>query len=211
MLKLPKPPDNFGIQSVKNYHKKCNLSERLLFSKVESDKVFKMLKVFDESKAPGFDYLSGIFLKDGASLLLTPITQLYNLSISSGRFLDVCKIVKLKPLFKKCSKTDPKNHRPISLLPLMSKVPERIVHGQTMEFLDKHNILYKFQSGFRKNYSTDFCLPYVTDKISKGFNFGLLTRVILIDFQKAFDTIDHNILLLKMPSLGFSNEVIDRY
>ena len=91
----------------------------------------------------------------------------------------------------------------------MSKVLERIVHEQTMEFLDKHNILYKFQSGFRKNHSTDFCLSYLTDKISKGFDSGLLTGMILIDLQKAFGTIDHNILLLKMPSLGFLREVID--
>ena len=59
-----------------NYHKKCNFKERLLFAKIESDKVLKILKNFDESKAPGIDDLSGIFLKDGASLLATPITQL---------------------------------------------------------------------------------------------------------------------------------------
>ena len=80
-----------------------------------------------------------------------------------------------------------------------------------MEFLDKHNILCKFQSGFRKNHSTDFCLSYLTDKISKGFDSGLLTGVILIDLQKAFYTADHNILLLKMSSLGFAREVIDWY
>ena len=64
----------------------------------------------------------------------------------------------------------------------MSKVLERIVHEQTMEFFDKHNTLYKFQSGFRKNHSTDFSLSYLTDKISKGFDSGLVTRMILIDF-----------------------------
>ena len=64
VLKLPKPPNNFGRQSGKNYYKKCNLNKRLLFSKMESDKVFKVLKNFDESKAPGIDDLSGIFLKD---------------------------------------------------------------------------------------------------------------------------------------------------
>ena len=89
----------------------------------------------------------------------------------------------------------------------MSKVLERIVHEQTMEFLDKHNILYKFQSGFRKNHFTDFCLSYLTDKISKYS--GLLTGIILIDLQKAFDTVDHNILLLKMLLLEFSREAID--
>ena len=93
----------------------------------------------------------------------------------------------------------------------MSNVPERIVRQQTMEFIDKYNILYKFQSGFRKYHSTDFCLSYLTDKISKGFDSGLLTGVILIDLQKAFDTIDHNILLQKMSSLEISREVIDWY
>ena len=83
---------------------------------------------------------------------------------------------------------DPKNSHPISLPPLMSKVLERIVHEKTMEFLDKDNILYKFQSGFQKNHSTNFFLSYLTDKISKGFNAGLLNGVILIDLLKAFDT-----------------------
>ena len=142
VLKLQKPPNNFEIESVnykKCYYKKCNLKEKLLFAKIESDKVFKILKHFDEIKATGINDLSGIFLKDGASLLTKPVTQL---SISFGRFPDTCKVAKLKPLFKKGSKTDLKNYRPISLLPLMSKVPERIVHEQTMEFLDKHNILH---------------------------------------------------------------------
>ena len=78
---------------------KGNLNQRLLFSKTESDKVFKILKDFDESKAPGIDDLSGIFLNDSASLLAMPITQPYNLSISFSRFPDACKIAKLKPLF----------------------------------------------------------------------------------------------------------------
>ena len=80
-----------------------------------------------------------------------------------------------------------------------------------MEFLDKLNILYKSQSGFQKNHYTDFCVSYLTDEISKDFDSSLLTGVILIDLQKTFDTIDHNVLLLKMPSLGFSSEVIDWY
>ena len=101
MLKMPKPPNNFEIQSVNNYYNKCNLKERLLFSKIESDKIFKILKHFDESKATGRHDLSGIFLKDGASLLATPITQLCKFSISSGRFPDACKIAKLKCFLKK--------------------------------------------------------------------------------------------------------------
>ena len=69
-----------------------------------------------------------------------------------------CQIAKLKPLFKKGSTTHPKNYRPISLLPLISKIIEKVIHDQTQEFLDTNKILFKFQSGFRKGYSTDSCL-----------------------------------------------------
>ena len=84
-----------------NYYKKCNLKERLLFAKLIQIRYSKYQIFFDENKAPGIDDLSGVFLRDGASLLVTPIKQLYNLSISSDRFPDAYKIVKLKPLFKR--------------------------------------------------------------------------------------------------------------
>ena len=76
-----------------------------------------------------------------------------------------------------------------------------------MEFVTKKNILYKFQSGFRKFHSTDSCLSYLQDKVAKGFDSGLLTGMILIDLQKAFDTIDHKILIEKMKCMGFSNDI----
>ena len=208
VLKLPKPPNNFGMESVNNYHEIYNLKEKLIFTNIQSDKVFKILKNFDETKASSIDDLSGIFLKDFAKLLTTPITQLCNLLISFGTFPDACKIEKLKPLFTKGTRTDPKNYRPILLLLFIPKVLERVIEEQTTEFLDKHKILYKFQSGFRKNHSTNFCLSYLTDKISSGFNSGLLTGMILIDLQKVCGTIAHYILLQKFPSFGFSNEVI---
>ena len=73
-------------------------------------------------------------------------------------------------------------------------------------FLDDNNILYNFQSGFRKKFSTDTCLSLLNDKISKGFDVGLYTGMILIDLQKAFDTIDHEILLKKRFMLVFVNK-----
>ena len=75
-LKLPKPPNNFGIESVNNYYEKYNLKEKLILANIQLDKVFKILKTFDETKASGIDDLSGIFLKDGAKLLTMPTTQL---------------------------------------------------------------------------------------------------------------------------------------
>ena len=146
--------------------------------------ILKLLEDVKISKSAGIDNLAGKFLKEGASVLASPITDLCNLSISLSSFPDDCKIAKLKPLYKKEAKTKPKNYRPISLLPLISKVIEKVIHNQTQNFLDKNRILYSYQSGFRKHYSTDTCLSYLTNKVQTGFEEGLQTGMVLIDLQK---------------------------
>ena len=160
-------------------------------------------------KAAVLDDLSIRFLKDGSRVLSKPISELCNLSIKLGSFPDSCKIAKLKPLLKKGSKTNPSNYRPISLLPLISKIIENMIHEQTSSFLSNNEILYNYQSGFRKNHLTDSCLTFLHDKTLKGFDKGLMTGMILIDLQKAFDTIDHDILLKKLGAIGFSAHTID--
>ena len=87
-----------------------------------------------------------------------PTYDIINLSIKLSTFPDKCKTAKWIPLFKKGLKTDPKNYRQISLLPLLSKLIEKVIYTETQEYIDKHFLLYKFQSGFRKNFSTDYCL-----------------------------------------------------
>ena len=121
-MKLPKLVNNFRKESVNNYYEKYSLKEKLISANIESDKVFKILKNFDETKCSGIDDRSGIFLKDGAKLLTMPIAELCNLPISSVTFPDACKIAKLKSHFKKGTRTNPKTHRPISVLPLISKI-----------------------------------------------------------------------------------------
>ena len=110
----------------------------------------------------------------------------------------------LKKALRNIIKTTALFHSP----PLLSKITERIVHEQTEEFLSKIKLLYRFQSGFRKNYSTNTCLGHLTDKITTRFEKGLFTGMILIDLQKAFDNIDHQILLKKMKYLDFSKSTI---
>ena len=95
----------------------------------------KILKEFKTSKATGIDNLAVRFLKDGSNILCTPIAKICNISIKLASFPDKCKIAKIKPLYKKSLKTDPKSFRPISLLPLISKIIARIIHDQTMNFL----------------------------------------------------------------------------
>ena len=108
----------------------------------------KIKTTIESPKAAGVDELSGRFLKDGANVLAKPISALCNLSISQGVFPSTCKVAKLKPIFKKGKKTDPSNYRPISLLPSISKIIERVIHDQTNAFLSDEDILYNYQTGF---------------------------------------------------------------
>ena len=210
VAKLPPPSNRFGITSVHKYYQDVlNLLPcKLKFSFVTEDLVLKLLKDMNIDKAAGIDNLSGKFLKDAANILANPISEICNLSMKYSVFPNDCQIAKLKPLFKKGSTTLPKNYRPISLLPLVSKIFEKVVHDQMQAFLDENKIHYKFQSGFRRNFSTDLCLSYLSNKIANGFESGLHTGMIFIDLQKAFDTIDHKILINKLEFLGFSKSVI---
>ena len=97
-------------------------------------------------------------LKDGAEVLALTLCNLVNLSTKQSLFPDECKIAKLKRLFQKGSKDDPKNYRPISLLPVLSKIIEKIIQIQIQEHIDKHGLLYKYQSGFCANFLTNSCL-----------------------------------------------------
>ena len=169
----------------------------------------KILACLDASKAPGLDGISSKFLKDGADVLALPLCNLVHLSIKQPLFPDQCKIAKLKPLFKKSSKIDPKNYRPISLLPVVSKIIEKTIQIKTQEYLDKNSSLYKYQSGFGANFSTDSCLTHLTDFILREMDKGFYTGMILVDLQKAFDRLDHAVLLQKMECIGFKESVIE--
>ena len=124
--KLPKSPNRYTIKFV-SFYKKHSLSENFKLDSTSDGYIFNILKNVEVTKSTGIDQISGKFLKDGARILAKPINELCNLSMTVGSFPDACKITKVKPLFKKGSKTDPSNYRPISLLLLLSKVFERVV------------------------------------------------------------------------------------
>ena len=159
-------------------------------------------------KGAGNDNLSGMFSKGGGNILAKPISKICNLSIKYSVSPTDCQVAKLKPLYKKGSTTLPRNYRPLSLL---SRWYQRSLKKWFMiklkPFLDENKICYWFQSGFRKNFSTDLCLSYLNNKIATGFESGLCTGMILIDLQKAFNTINHKILVNKMEYVGFSKEI----
>ena len=141
LQKLPPPPNKYGIDSVKKIYKNLNITTKFQLKPTTEDIVLKLLKNIDISKAAGVDNLPGRLLKDGAVILAKPITKICNFSIKLKFFPDPCKLAKLKPIFKKGSRIDPSNYRPISLLPLISVIFEKIVHYQMIDYLVQYNIL----------------------------------------------------------------------
>ena len=131
-----------------------------------------------------------------------------NLSIKLLTFPEECKIAKLKSVFKKGARTDPKNYRPISFLPLVSKIIEKSIHFQIEDFLNKKKLIYMYQSGFRTNHSTDLCLAQLIDFVATGMDKQMHTGMILVDLQEAFDTLNHGILLEKKKYFGCQTSAI---
>ena len=131
-----------------------------------------------------------------------PITYIINTSLRSGCVPMCMKLAKVIPLHKKKSTLEAGNYRPVSILSVTSKILEKAVFIQLNEYLTSNNIIYKFQSGFRGSYSTDTCLIYLQDHIRKQTESGYFTGMILLDIQKAFDSVDHEILCNKLSAMG---------
>ena len=126
-------------------------------------------------------------MKDGAEHLVEPIAHIVNLSITSETVPSEFKKARVKPLYKKGSRLQAGNYRPVSILPVLSKILERAVNGQLNDYLTRKNLLYEFQSGFRKGFSTDTCLVNLCDHIKTEMDKGNYTGMVMIDLQKAFD------------------------
>ena len=123
-----------------------------------------------------------------------PLGNIINLSIKLSTFPEECKIAKLKPIFKKGARTDLENYRPISLLPVVSEIIEKSIHFQIEAYLNKKKLIYMYQSGFRTNHSTDLCLAQLIDFVATGMDKQMHTGMILVDLQKAFDTLPYGVL-----------------
>ena len=127
---------------------------------------------------------------------------IYNLSFTTGIFPDSLKIAKVTPVYKKGSKLECVNYRPINLLSNLDKIIEKRMHERLMGFLNDQKVLYKKQFGFQKNFSTAHAVISLIENIEKAIDNKIFVCGVFVDLSKAFYTIDHNILLHKFSHYG---------
>ena len=136
-------------------------------------------------------------------IIAEPLSRIINLSFEKGKYFDNLKISKAIPVYKdKGSNLDRGNYRPISLLSNINKIVEKLMYNRLHSFLSKHDCIYTNQFGFRKNHSTIHALISLTEHIRDSLDQNKIACGIFIDLQKAFDTVDHNILLDKLAYYG---------
>ena len=188
---------------------RLRMRDPFVISPVSRHFIRQQLTTLNPKKAVGLDGISSRFLRDGATAIVEPVSHMINLSITTETVPTAFKVAKVVPLFKKGSKVDAGNYRPVSILNVMSKILERAVHGQVRDYLERRGILFSHQSGFRGKYSTDTCLIDLSDFIRGEMSNGNLVGMVCIDLQKAFDTVEHTILLSKLSAIGFSDSAVN--
>ena len=180
-----------------------NHTNKFSCNTVSTKDVIRIVSSIPTYNAGGIDSICVRSLKPVIEIVAPSLAQLINLSLVTAEVPVVWKTAVISHIFKHGSKDTIAKYRPISLLPLLSKILEKAVCYQVMKYLEKNSLINKNVSGYQKLHSTTTALSKITDDILRNMERGLVTSLILTDLSKAFDTVDHNKLLVKLSKYGF--------
>ena len=185
------------------HYLKCSNPVSIFIKPTSTIEILNLISTLNNNKSSGpFSIPTDIFKMTG-NIMASPLTEIINLSFSTGIYPNNLKIAKIIPVFKnKGSNLQCNNYRPISLLSNINKIFEKLMYTRLYNFLDIHNCIYNLQFGFREKHSTNHALFSITEKIREALDNNNFACGIFIDLQKAFDTVDHNILLQKLNHYG---------
>ena len=169
--------------------------------------VLNKLQTLDHRKAQGPDGLPTIILKECAEELVSPITYIFNITLQTGFIPEDWKTARVVPIFKKGQKESVENYRPISLLPIISKILERCIHNYVYPIISGD--ITDSQHGFINKKSTTTQLLSFYDYINKQLDKNIQTDVVYLDFSKAFDKVPHNLLIQKLQMYGFNGQLLE--
>ena len=188
---------------------KGTYSESMFLSPVTSNEVEDFISQMDNNKTTGLFSIPVPLLKILKTHIAPLLSSLINDSFLCGTFPNKLKLAKVTPVFKKGSRQDKDNYRPISVLSIFSKIFEKAMYKRLYNYLECHSILYPVQFGFRRKYSTNHALLSITESIRYSIDNNEFGCGIFIDLKKAFDTVNHSILLLKLRHYGIRGVAYD--
>lgn len=169
---------------------------------VSYDEIYRIIKNLKNKSSYGVDELPPNLIRKCADELTLPLHMLVNQSFEEGQFPDSLKIAIIKPIYKKGEKTNPKNYRPIALLPTFSKIFEKTMCDRVYNFCEKYNIFHESQNGFRKKRSTILAVYKYIQEVLNIINEKQYGVGVLLDMTKAYDKIQHKLLLSKLYTVG---------
>jgi len=179
------------------------------FNKISSMEIIQLINSLNNSNSRGYDNISNKLLKNIAYNISDVLSYLFNKSIKDGTFPDELKTAVVIPLFKKGDKDRKENYRPISLLPIISKIFEKALKKRMISFLTKNKFLSPKQFGFKKGVSTEDALLDFSCFLLKSLDDKKSCACLFVDIAKAFDMVDHQILLKKLYNIGFRGKMYD--
>ena len=179
----------------------------LVIDHIEEIEVVRIINSLNNS-SPGWDCIPAKLAKRVLNYYIKPLTFLINQSFHDGIFPDELKLAKVIPIYKSGSTMELNNYRPISVLNIFSNIFERLMYNKLIKFLDKYNILDQNQFGFRQGHSTHHALITLVDNITKSLDNGDIVIGVFIDLKKAFDTVDHKIVLKKLYYYGIRGNAL---
>jgi exonuclease III len=174
----------------------------LFLSSVSSADIQKAIKLLNNTNSTGYDGICTNVIKSSDKALAAPLAHIMNISFLQGVFPERLKYSVIKPLHKKGPKTDLNNYRPVTLIPVISKIFEKVMYDKIMNFVTKNNILVDNQFGFRKNSSTALACFHLVREVIESLDKQTPIVAIFLDMSKAFDFVDHAILLSKLYKYG---------